>query len=375
MSTETLGEPLPTLYAKWAAEFLGGPVPRESLATCDTCAMCPTGAVQESPSRSYFFNPITKCCTYVPDLHNFLVGRVLEESNPAAQIGRSTVEKRIAEGIGVTPLGLWQSPVYSHFYKHSDDTFGRSKALRCPHYLEEGDRCGVWRNRNSICSTWFCKHVRGSVGYAFWRSLQDALQIVERNLGRWCVLEVPLGDDALGHLMTTTSWRGDAGEVTDDSLNNKVNQESYDRIWGAWRGREREFFGRCGELVACLSWKDVLAISGPDLRASVHRVQQFYRRLTSNEIPPELEVGEFHVLGMQHGTTQVFTYSYYDPLDIPNALMEALPYFDGRPTGDAVAAIAEERGVQLESSLVLKMVDFGLLVPVEKKPRERQSNP
>jgi hypothetical protein len=43
--------------------------------------------------------------------------------------------------------------------------------------------------------------------------------------------------------------------------------------------------------------------------------------------------------------------------------MELLPYFDGRPVADALAAIADERGVSLDAALVRKMVDFELLVP------------
>ena len=52
------------------------------------------------------------------------------------------------------------------------------------------------------------------------------------------------------------------------------------------------------------------------------------------------------------------TYSGYDPLDIPAAVMELLPCFDGRPVADAVAAIVEESGFQVGTDLIRKMVDF-----------------
>jgi hypothetical protein len=51
MSLNALGELLPTLYAKWAAEFLGGPVPREERATCNACVMCSREG-QETLARS-----------------------------------------------------------------------------------------------------------------------------------------------------------------------------------------------------------------------------------------------------------------------------------------------------------------------------------
>jgi len=68
---------------------------------------------------------------------------------------------------------------------------------------------------------------------------------------------------------------------------------------------------------------------------------------------------------MTRAATRVSTYSGYDPLDVPNQVMELLPYFDGRQTADVLAAIAEERGIRLEPDLVRKLVDFVLLVPAK----------
>jgi hypothetical protein len=55
--------------------------------------------------------------------------------------------------------------------------------------------------------------------------------------------------------------------------------------------------------------------------------------------------------------------------------MELLQYFDGRPVVDALAAIADERGVRLDSALIRKMVDFKLLVPPETLVSTRESSP
>ena len=77
MTSPKGGEPLPPLYANWMAELLGGIIPRESRASCDNCAMCAVGgAGQQSAPRPYFFDPLVKCCSYVPDLPNFLVGGI-----------------------------------------------------------------------------------------------------------------------------------------------------------------------------------------------------------------------------------------------------------------------------------------------------------
>jgi len=276
MHPDAESEPLASLYVNWITELLGGVIPRESRATCGSCAMCVRNG-QESASASYYFDPVVKCCSYVPDLHNFLVGRILSDADPAVQQGRATVEKRIADAVGVTPLGLKQPPVYALLYGRSLEAFGRSRTLRCPYYVEDGNLCGIWRNRESTCATRFCKHVRGHIGYTFWRdSLHPLLQAVEKDLAHWCVLQLQLGDGALRHLIDSGRWRSEAETVTGDALDNRADQKTYARMWGEWRGREHEFYCRCGALVSPLGWADVLAICGPSTRAYARLTQQAY---------------------------------------------------------------------------------------------------
>jgi hypothetical protein len=326
--------------------------------------MCTGGKEQEPGGQSYFFDPVIKCCTWVPNLQNFLVGRILSDADPAAQFGRATVEKRIADGIGVSPLGLAPSPVFSLMYQNSSQSFGRSRTLSCPHYIKDGGRCGIWRNRNSVCTTWFCKHVRGQVGFTFWRdSLHPVLQTVERALARWCLLELKFDHEALRHLVGTDDWANEAETVTGASLDNRVDRNAYARIWGKWLGREQEFFARCAELVSPLSWADALAIAGPQAQVYARLTQEAYGQLISDEVPSTLKVGPFHLVQIENAMTRVNTYSVYDPLDVPQAVMELLRYFDGRPTERTLAAIADERGVSLDPALVRKLVDFKLLVP------------
>jgi len=361
VAPSTEREPLPPLYDGWVTELLQGVVPRESRATCHDCAMCSSPEAQLGP-RDRYYDPRIKCCTYIPVLHNFLVGRILSDDDPATRGGRATVEKRIAEAVAVTPLGLGAPPTFSLLYNNiNPEAFGRSRALRCPHYLEDGGRCGIWHHRNSVCSTWFCKHVRGQVGYVFWRqSLLHMLRYVEQDLAYWCLLQLDLDDGALRHFMTARER--DEG-LTAESIDNRAEVESHRRIWGEWCGREVDFFVRCAELVERLSWSEVLAICGPEAHAYARLTKHAFAKLTSDEIPPALTTGSMQVVQIQQEATRVRTYSSIDPLEVPNIVMALLHYFDGRPTDDAVDAIAAKTGIRLESGLVRKMVDFGLLVP------------
>src|SRR5579863_3280623 len=143
--------------------LLPGPIPAETSATCDRCAMVRPVDPESAPPES-FFSPQTKCCTYLPEIANFLVGRILADASPDAAFGRATVEARIDAGVEVTPLGLQKTPLFSLVYRASPASFGHATSMRCPHYVVDGGRCGVWRHRESTCATWFCKFARGANG-------------------------------------------------------------------------------------------------------------------------------------------------------------------------------------------------------------------
>ena len=190
---------LPPLYAGWVDQLLDGPIPAETNATCHDCAMLLTEGERRTPLAESEYNPDTKCCTYLPELWNFLVGGVLLESHADAERGRATVEARIDRGAQVTPLGLGKSRTFGLLYKTGGaDTFGQSRHMRCPHYLhDEGGLCGVWRNRESTCATWFCKHLRGAVGQTFWSHLHQLLRTAERTLAGWALVQLGLDGSSL----------------------------------------------------------------------------------------------------------------------------------------------------------------------------------
>src|SRR5260370_251866 len=95
---------LTQLYGAWMDQLLPGPIPEETEATCDKCVMCPSKGEPQTPSPIRF-NPRIKCCTYLPNLPNFLVGRILSSEDRSETKGRATVEARLTQGAAVTPLG------------------------------------------------------------------------------------------------------------------------------------------------------------------------------------------------------------------------------------------------------------------------------
>ena len=356
--------PLPPLYAAWLEQLLAGPIPHERDATCDNCAMCADG--REPNTNEIFFSPQTKCCTYVPALPNYLVGRILADEEPAAAAGRATVVARMRAGAGVTPLGLAAPPNFSVLYGHNPAAlFGRSLTLRCPHYLEEaGGRCGVWAHRAGVCATWFCKFERGATGMNFWRSLEQLLTGIERNLAHWCLLELGFKGETLRRLLPMPVQTS-RNNISAHALDGVADPQEQRALWGEWTGREAEFYRACAQCVGALTWADVLALGGPELQLFAQLTREAYDEISSEQLPAALKVGVFNVLRLGPDSNTISTYSGYDPIELPNKLLEVLPYFDGRPVAQALAAIAAERDVKLDRALVRKLVDFKLLVPCE----------
>ncbi len=90
-------------------------------------------------------------------------------------------------------------------------------------------------------------------------------------------------------------------------------------------------------------------------------MQDAYVHLLSDAIPERLRLSEFRLAGIQGNGFRVVAYSQFDPSVISEELARTLRYFDGRPTEDALASIAQEHALALDLELVRKMVDFGLL--------------
>ncbi|HVQ37685.1 MAG TPA: hypothetical protein VMS31_09130, partial [Pyrinomonadaceae bacterium] len=103
--------PLPPLYGAWMNQLLAGPIPSETKATCDDCAMAAAPGTQPSPTAR-FFDPVLKCCTYMPTLPNFLVGRILSDFDLPAKAAMG-MQSRLQTSGTVTPLGVTMSPTYS----------------------------------------------------------------------------------------------------------------------------------------------------------------------------------------------------------------------------------------------------------------------
>ncbi len=354
---------LPPLYARWIEALLGGPLPREPRTTCRECVMLPPDGLEPAEGR-IFFNPATKCCTYLPSLPNFTVGRVVADPDPALAHGRSSVLDRLRAGVAVTPLGIARTPRYALLYRASPAAFGQAASMRCPHFTgPEIGACGIRPHRPAVCATFFCKPARGIHGRRFWVEVNRLLTTVETVVARWCALELGLGGEAVE--MAAAAWPAIPGAsdfLSADDLEDRVAAARYDAMWGDWRNRETAFYSACADRVASLGWNDVAAIGGLDVRRCADLLRDAYRKLESATVPARLRVGSWQTVEVtSHGTT-VVTYNRFDPVSVSFTLLRLLPRFDGRPTDVVLRELDQQEHVRLSTALLRNLIDHGVLV-------------
>lgn len=368
MTTSTT--PLPPLYARWIEQSFGRELPSEDRATCSNCAMCGEAAERDGTTPDLRFNPNTKCCTFHPDLPNFLVGAVLADDTPGLT-GKDVVANRIRERIGSTPLGLFASPDFKERHGANQargadaSLFGRATDLLCPYFNPAGGGlCGLWLHRNSSCSTWFCKHRDGALGKRFWDAAAHLLKFTERALASWCVVELVKDEAVLDELFDPM---GAPRELASRNLRGKVDADGRlsvalsERVWGSWYGREEAFFRRCHELVGPLDWTAVVEKAGPQLQHLERRMKALLpERYADAQI---LCKGQFASMPIDANRLRIRgAEASNEPIELPTALVKSLGAFNGRPAADVLKELAA-RGIEINDELLGALRRRGILLP------------
>jgi hypothetical protein len=186
----------------------------------------------------------------------------------------------------------------------------------------------------------------------FWRqAIHPLLSAAETGLAEWCVLELDISIDSIQQLFSSPT----------NLQPPPLDQELYRLCWGKWFRREREFFARCAELVCPLQWTDVVEICGPRIGLFARVALELYARLTSEDVPNSLRPAPYQVIERGPDVTRLASYSPYDPLDVPNGLLNLLHHFDGRTTAAVIREISEQEDLDLEPELVRRLADFQIL--------------
>lgn len=287
-------------------EVEGIPWPAEGRATCGSCPL-----LEDTRER---FSPETRCCTYHPRLWNWQVGRALRRDDA----GAARVRARIDAGGGVDASGIAPPVGWKERYFSPRMAFGRDPSMRCPYWVGGTESCGIWRDRNATCRTWFCRHDDGPAGQRAWAALRAALDRAEAHLAERCQQDLtPPRHPAPG-------------------------------VWASW-------------FVACAAHVDTLGELAPPegldgLRAAV-RVADAARGapIPACPIPAvrDQDADGTHLL--------LFGYSRYDPFRAPPGVVELFVRLDGKTPWREALAGAERAGGPLGEALVVDLWRAGLL--------------
>lgn len=321
-----------------------------------------TGGPSTEPVYSQSFLPTTKCCTYTPQIPNFLVGRILNDRAPEMERGRTTTLGRLAERQAVTPLFLGRSIEYERRYMGSRERyFGRMAGLRCPHYVEEGGLCSIWRHREAVCSTYFCKHDRGDVGVSFWLRLREFLTEAEAELSRWSALSLGIDPAVVLSLSNKESLPSILKQLEHEANEPHLGRDAHRSLWGDWVDREEDFFAESARLVAGFEWHQISSIGGQELAARAVELTKAFANLQSFDLPPRLVPLKMDIYKESSGSIMIKGYSPTDPVRISERLFHAMTQFDDSPNEEVIERIARENGIKVSTKLLRKMVDFRLL--------------
>ena len=348
-------ESLPALYQPLLAPFFSREIAPESKATCDRCAMCESTAterVESADGRSHFFSPDTKCCTYHPRLPNYLVGALLADTHLDVAEGRRRVRERIAAHRGATPMWLKPPAQYSVLYDRANNAFGRATSLLCPYYVSESGACGVWRFREAVCSTYFCKYVEGADGRAFWTSLKTFVTVMEIQLSRYALHQVMPAFIEAGQDREEAS--SDAKLTVDDLEHGAIADDAYRALWGEWIGREEALYRACFDAVRALDANGLERVLGFDGVAGIARLQKLHDVMTETALPDRLRFNPgATVKWLGDGSVAFASYSEFDAVALPGEAYALLTLFDGRATTGAVRErMRRERGADLDDDVL-----------------------
>ena len=259
------------------------PLPDEVRADCAACPMLEAAGPR-------VFHADARCCTFHPDLPNFLVGRLLRQGGTSAR----AVLRRLQLSDGVSLGGISPSEAYSARYAEDRaHGFGKDVHLRCPYWVGGDLACGVWSDRGAVCRTWFCLHVDGPRGHRLWLRARKALTLVEHRLARWCL------DQAQGRPVPTTT-----------------------REWVAW-------FWACAELVDRV---DASRLTTPEIEDAWARVREVAGPLARPDDLPDVLLPTVRLRRRDGDLVWLAGYSPFDGIVVPFGVFGFLSLLDGGGT-------------------------------------------
>jgi Fe-S-cluster containining protein len=364
--SESMRSLLPELYHSFLPELFDLPTPKQTLSTCDHCAMtCPTQAddIQTTEVKQGYFSPNVKCCSFFPKIPNFLVGALLNSIEPELQEGRERMKKKIRSRIGITPG--WVGPTRKYrllFEAARSSSFGRSRSLLCPFFIDESGLCSIWKFREIDCSTFFCKHDHGQDSLNVWHSLEYTMSLVEETLATYAMRTVLQLPDAY---IARKKWKI-INHISQYELENRPPPEQeYKRLWFQSELDEVEYYKQCFQVISTLTKEEFskLVQDAEDIHSAFQQLEKLQRVDANKELPTSLIVNPHaRMMDINNEHTLFVAYRKFHPVTMVSEIKEVIAYFSSaRKVKDVQQEIFEKENIEIPDDIFLLLYQMRIL--------------
>ncbi|MFN8791242.1 MAG: hypothetical protein ACK5Y2_07290 [Bdellovibrionales bacterium] len=234
---------LPNVYTRLLpAEILALPI-AETKATCEACIEVPRYAKD------------LKCCTFHPFLPNYLVGQILLDQKTQSNFVSEVLQHKISKHEYVLPLGVMAPVRYQvEFNQNRASGFGKREDWLCPYYDRARERCGIWRSRGSVCTTFYCQSSKGEKGQAFWKEALNYLSYVEMAITEETLVYLDFSPRQISdQLEFLNRKKGTKAELASDSLELKRARE----LWNGYFEDPKGFYIKTLEIAQSFDRKSL----------------------------------------------------------------------------------------------------------------------
>jgi hypothetical protein len=357
MGFKQIKEYVPAFYHRFLPPFFEMEIPAEVFTKCGSCPMTAASREEMDHEISKPFAPDTKCCTFIPRIPNYFAGAVF--TDPEMETGRELLRSRIREKRGIFTQGIYPDKKYRLLYEYGrKNGFGKSSLLRCPYYVQGEFNCSLWKYRESICATWFCKYLGGEAGRDFWNEMRDLFKGIQEKLTIHAIQEMGL---------TVVPPFGDDEHLTYEDLDDlPMNRKEYQLRWQKWEGREEDFYINCFELMVGIQKVEFNQILGQDYVNQLKVLEEKYHRMVT--IPERLKVNpDYKFEELIPGKYRLKLNSYIDrndtmityAFDVPRIVIDG--FRDHKKTDRVLKELSEEYGVDLGKDMVIALYQHGIL--------------
>lgn len=194
---------------------------------CANCRMAAAG----------LFDPVAKCCTFTPDLPNFLVGAIAQSGQ------RDGAREQVAdwvEGGRATPLFVQAPPAIRKMHREAAYPDAR-EAIACP-LLDAGGHCTIYGTRPYLCMGYHCTYPT-PMHKAFWNCLSSLFALQTAIVAQYLMLELGIDGELFG-----AAWDGVGGEHEVWTEANTLDPAFAAKLWQG-RIAFADYYQQCYRLI------------------------------------------------------------------------------------------------------------------------------